>query len=99
MFINKTEENKFISIRWNARCTKKVYCLVPPCGMSASPFENKMAVTSTTLDSWLVTNDGKVSAKKPKRIAKHKKKAWRITSNVDDVEQYLETKRREERTG
>nr|CAG4642559.1 EOG090X07H9 [Evadne anonyx] len=54
---------------------------------------------STTLGSWLVTNDGNVSGKKRKRIAKHKKKAWRVTSNVEDVEQFLETKRREERTG
>jgi len=51
------------------------------------------------LEPWLATNDGKVSAKKPKRIVKHKKKAWRVTSNVDDVEKYLEVKRREERTG
>lgn len=58
-----------------------------------------MADPSTTLDSWLGTNDGKVLAKKTKRIVKHKKKAWRVTSNIQDVEQFLETKRREERTG
>nr|SVE75168.1 EOG090X07H9 [Daphnia dolichocephala] len=37
--------------------------------------------------------------KKPKRIVKHKKKAWRISSNVEDVERFLESKRFDERLG
>nr|SVE74226.1 EOG090X07H9 [Daphnia barbata] len=37
--------------------------------------------------------------KKPKRIVKHKKKAWRITSSVQDVERFLESKRLDERLG
>nr|CAG4641749.1 EOG090X07H9 [Eurycercus lamellatus] len=55
---------------------------------------------SATLGSaWLVTEDGKTKNKKTKRIVKHKKKAWRVTSNVDDVERFLESKRLDERLG
>ena len=50
-------------------------------------------------NAWLVTNDGKTKVtRKPKRIVKHKKKAWRVT-NVEDVERYLESKRLDERLG
>lgn len=55
--------------------------------------------TSTLGSAWLV-NDNPISIKKkPKRIVKHKKKAWRITSNVEDVERFLESQRLDERLG
>ena len=55
---------------------------------------------ATTLGgAWLVSNDGKTKVtRKPKRIVKHKKKAWRVT-NVEDVERFLESKRLDERLG
>ena len=37
--------------------------------------------------------------KKGKRIVKHKKRAWRVTSDVSDVERFLESKRLDERLG
>lgn len=55
--------------------------------------------TSTLGAAWLVTADGNSTKKKAKRIVKHKKKAWRITSNVEDVERFLESKRLDERLG
>ena len=55
--------------------------------------------TSTLGAAWLVTADGNLAKKKAKRIVKHKKKAWRITSNVEDVERFLESKRLDERLG
>jgi len=90
---------KLVSPYHSSVCKIIFHCLVLTFQTTFSSFHNKMAVTSTTCDPWLVTNDGKVSNKKPKRIVKHKKKAWRVTSNISDVEQFLETKRREERTG
>lgn len=59
----------------------------------------EMSAESALGDAWLPTEDGKLAKKKGKRIVKHKKKAWRITSNVEDVERYLETKRLDERLG
>nr|CAG4637063.1 EOG090X07H9 [Ceriodaphnia reticulata]SVE72979.1 EOG090X07H9 [Ceriodaphnia reticulata] len=47
----------------------------------------------------MMTADGNSTKKKVKRIVKHKKKAWRITSNVEDVERFLESKRLDERLG
>lgn len=48
--------------------------------------------------AWLVNDSDKVVKLKPKRIVKHKKKAWRVTS-IEDVERYLESKRLDERLG
>nr|SVE76428.1 EOG090X07H9 [Daphnia longispina] len=48
--------------------------------------------------AWLVNESDKLGKKKPKRIVKHKKKAWRVTS-IEDVERYLESKRLDERLG
>ena len=55
--------------------------------------------TSTLGAAWLVDENNQIVKKKSKRIAKHKKKAWRITSNVEDVERFLESKRLDERLG
>jgi hypothetical protein len=48
--------------------------------------------------AWLVNDSDKLVKKKPKRIVKHKKKAWRVTP-IADVERYLESKRLDERLG
>lgn len=50
-------------------------------------------------NAWLVTADSDPVPKKKKRIVKHKKKAWRVTSDVADVERFLESERLEERLG
>lgn len=56
-------------------------------------------MAATLGSAWLITEDGKTKAsRKPKRIVKHKKKAWRVT-NVEDVERFLESKRLDERLG
>ena len=54
---------------------------------------------STLGNAWLVTADSDPVPKKKKRIVKHKKKAWRVTSDVADVERFLESERLEERLG
>nr|SVE86167.1 EOG090X07H9 [Daphnia similis]SVE86795.1 EOG090X07H9 [Daphnia similis]SVE87421.1 EOG090X07H9 [Daphnia similis]SVE88048.1 EOG090X07H9 [Daphnia similis] len=55
--------------------------------------------TSTLGAAWLVDESDKLNNKKQKRIVKHKKKAWRVTSNIEDVERFLESKRLDERLG
>ena len=50
-------------------------------------------------NAWLVTADSDPVPKKKKRIVKHKIKAWRVTSDVADVERFLESERLEERLG
>jgi hypothetical protein len=59
-------------------------------------------MAATTLggktSAWLVNESDKLGKKKPKRIVKHKKKAWRVTS-IEDVERYLVSKRLDERLG
>nr|CAG4644011.1 EOG090X07H9 [Lepidurus arcticus] len=52
-----------------------------------------------TLGAWLVTETTEKTQKKKKRIVKHKKKAWRTTSDVQDVEAFLEEERLEQRLG
>nr|CAG4640913.1 EOG090X07H9 [Eulimnadia texana] len=44
-------------------------------------------------------NENSSKTAKKKRIPKHKKKAWRITSDIADVERFLEDERLEERLG
>nr|SVE83699.1 EOG090X07H9 [Daphnia pulex] len=53
---------------------------------------------STLGAAWLVNESDNLEKKKPKRIVKHKKKAWRVTA-IEDVERYLESKRLDERLG
>lgn len=54
---------------------------------------------STLGNAWLVDDGVSAPTKKRKRIAKHKKKAWRITSDITDVERFYESERLEERLG
>jgi hypothetical protein len=60
-------------------------------------FHTEMAA-STLGAAWLVNESDNLEKKKPKRIVKHKKKAWRVTA-IEDVERYLESKRLDERLG
>ena len=52
---------------------------------------------STLGNAWLGDDESKLPSKK-KRIVKHKKKAWR-TTDVGDVERFLESERLDERLG
>lgn len=74
-----------------------MFSFVVPFATTTS-FSTAMAA-STLGSAWLVNENDLSAKKKPKRIVKHKKKAWRITSNVEDVERFLESKRLDERLG
>lgn len=87
------------TINWNLSICHFVFSFVVLIATTtAISFPAEMA-TSTLGSAWLVNENDKSTKKKSKRIVKHKKKAWRITSNVEDVERFLESKRLDERLG